>query len=74
LKLDARRRASSASSSTRASPPAQTGIEHEEVYPDLLARAEVGFERVDGTPWTEIDFPEDVTRAEREILPRIEAG
>ena len=52
----------------------QTGIEHEEVYPDLLARAEVGFERVDGTPWTEIDFPEDVTRAEREILPRIEAG
>jgi choline kinase len=52
----------------------QTGIEHEEVYPDLLARAEVGFERVDGTPWTEIDFPEDVARAEREILPRIETG
>ena len=48
-----------------------TGIEHEEVYPDLLARVEVGFERVDGLPWTEIDFPEDVAHAEREILPRL---
>jgi L-glutamine-phosphate cytidylyltransferase len=51
-----------------------TGIEHEEVYPDLLARVEVGFERVDGLPWTEIDFPEDVERAEREILPRLGEG
>jgi len=50
-----------------------TGIEHEEVYPDLLARVDVGFERVDGLPWIEIDFPDDVTRAEREVLPRIAA-
>jgi choline kinase len=49
-----------------------TGIEHEEVYPELLERVEVGFERIDGTPWTEIDFPADVERAEREVLPRIE--
>jgi choline kinase len=49
----------------------QTGIEHEEVYPDLLARVDVGYERIDGMPWTEIDFPEDVARAEREVLPRI---
>jgi choline kinase len=48
-----------------------TGIEHEEVYPELLAGREVGFERVDGMPWTEIDFPEDVERAEREVLPRL---
>jgi len=48
-----------------------TSIEHEEVYPDLLARVEVGFERVDGLPWTEIDFPGDVLHAEREILPRL---
>ena len=48
-----------------------TAIEHEEVYPDLLARVPVGFERVDGMPWTEIDFPEDIERAEREVLPRI---
>lgn len=52
----------------------QTGIEHEEVYPELLARVPVGFERVDGIPWTEIDFPEDVERAEREVLPRIVAN
>jgi choline kinase len=50
-----------------------TGIEHEEVYPELLAARQVGYERVDGMPWTEIDFPEDVVRAEREVLPRIEA-
>ena len=50
-----------------------TGIEHEEVYPDLLAQAAVGFERVDGLPWIEIDFPDDVARAEREVLPQIEA-
>ena len=49
-----------------------TGIEHEQVYPELLSRVEVGFERVDGMPWTEIDFPADVERAEREVLPRIE--
>jgi choline kinase len=48
-----------------------TGIEHEEVYPELLARVEVGYERVDGLPWTEVDFPEDIVRAEREVLPRI---
>jgi len=49
-----------------------TGIEHEEVYPALLERVDVGFERVDGMPWIEIDFPEDVARAEREVLPCIE--
>ena len=49
-----------------------TGVEHEEVYPELLERVVVGFERVDGMPWTEIDFPEDVARAEREVLPRLE--
>jgi choline kinase len=49
-----------------------TGIEHEEVYPELLERVDVGFERVDGMPWIEIDFPEDVARAELEVLPRIE--
>jgi choline kinase len=51
-----------------------TGIEHEDVYPELLAAVEVGFERVDGLAWTEIDFPEDVVRAEREILPLLQAA
>ena len=49
----------------------QTGIEHEDTYPEFLERVEVGFERVDGMPWIEIDFADDVARAEREILPRI---
>jgi len=49
-----------------------TGIEHEEVYPELLARRPIGYERVDGMAWTELDFPEDVVRAEREVLPRLE--
>jgi len=38
-------------------------IEHEEVYPELLAQVEVGFERVDDLDWTEIDFPADLERA-----------
>jgi choline kinase len=48
-------------------------IEHEQVFPAFMQRCIVGYERVDGQPWTEIDFPEDVERAEREILPRIRA-
>ncbi len=32
----------------------------------------VGAVDITGIPWIEIDFPEDVTRAETEILPRIE--
>ena len=32
-----------------------------------------GFEDVTGLPWIEIDFPEDVERAENEILPRLVA-
>jgi choline kinase len=50
-----------------------TGIEHEEVYPELLAQVAVAFERVDGLPWIEIDFPDDVERAARDVLPQIEA-
>jgi choline kinase len=46
-------------------------IEHEEVYPELLARTHVGFERVDGMPWIEIDFPDDLARAERDVVPRL---
>lgn len=48
----------------------QTGIEHEQAYPDLFRKVPVGCERVDGLAWTEIDTPEDLARAEREVLPR----
>src|SRR5262249_43496386 len=48
-----------------------TGIEHEELYPELLARTDVGLERVGGMRWTEIDFPEDVEHARCHVLPRL---
>jgi choline kinase len=38
-------------------------LEHEEVYPELLRRLDVGFERVDDLEWTEVDFPADLERA-----------
>lgn len=40
----------------------------------LLARPhDFGFEDITNLPWIEIDFPEDIARAETEILPRIES-
>ena len=51
----------------------QDTIEHEEVYPIFLRQRFVGFERVEDLPWIEIDFPQDLERAEREVLPRIVA-
>lgn len=47
-------------------------IEHEEAFPDFLAQRRVGFERVDDLPWTEIDFPEDLEAAKRDVLPAID--
>jgi choline kinase len=40
------------------------GGEHEEVYPTLMREHVIGYELTDGFRWTEIDFPEDVERAE----------
>jgi choline kinase len=37
----------------------------------LARRQPLGFEDISGIPWVEIDFPEDIDRAEREIAPRI---
>lgn len=45
------------------------GIEHEQVYPQLFEKVEVGFERVDGLAWIEVDTPADLKRAEEEVLP-----
>ncbi len=47
-------------------------VEYEEALDKLLSCCEVGYERVDGLPWIEIDFKEDVQRAERDILPRLD--
>ena len=46
---------------------------HEEALRNVLLAAPdlFGFEDVNGLPWIEIDFPEDVDRAASEILPAI---
>jgi choline kinase len=46
-------------------------MEYEDGLREFFAEVRVGFEKIGGLPWTEIDFPEDVARAEREILPRL---
>jgi choline kinase len=50
------------------------GMPHEEAVRDLIRERSQRFEVADvtGAPWIEIDFPNDVVRAEREILPELE--
>lgn len=48
---------------------------YEEVYRDLILESPPGtfaVEDITGLPWIEIDFPEDLARAERDILTRLE--
>ena len=47
---------------------------HEEAVRDLIRERDHAFDVADvtGLPWIEIDFPKDVARAEREILPELE--
>ena len=47
-------------------------VEHEDAYPSFMQKCAVGYERVDDLPWTEIDFAEDIERAEHEMLPLID--
>lgn len=47
-------------------------MEYEDALIDFFTRVRVGYEKIGGLPWIEIDFPEDVARAEREILPKLE--
>ena len=46
--------------------------EYEDALHRLLARVPVGWVDVTGLPWTEVDFAEDLRRANVEILPKIE--
>ncbi len=48
---------------------------HEEAIRDLLLEGTYRFEIADvtGAPWIEIDFPEDVERARRDVLPHVTA-
>lgn len=45
--------------------------DYEQALDEFVGRWGAGFVRVGGRAWTEIDFPEDLERAEREILPRL---
>ena len=47
-------------------------MEYEDALTDFFREVPVGAEKIGGLPWIEIDFPEDLERAEQEILPRLE--
>ncbi|HEY7532955.1 MAG TPA: phosphocholine cytidylyltransferase family protein [Nitrospiraceae bacterium] len=46
-------------------------MEYEDALLEFFQNVKVGYEPIGGLPWTEIDFTEDVTKAEREILPKL---
>ncbi len=50
----------------------KVNVEYEDALHELLPQCSVGFECVNDLPWIEIDFEEDIERAGREILPKIE--
>jgi len=47
-------------------------MEYEDALLEFFRDVRVGFERIGGLPWTEIDFEDDIAKAEREILPKME--
>jgi choline kinase len=46
-------------------------MEYEDAWESFFRTVSVGYETIGGQPWIEIDFPEDLERAEREIVPRL---
>jgi choline kinase len=46
-------------------------MEYEDALSGFFRDVRVGYEVIAGLPWTEIDFPEDVDKAERDILPKL---
>ena len=47
-------------------------LEYEDTWEAFFRAVPVGCEKIGGQPWIEIDFPEDIVRAEREVLPRLQ--
>ena len=45
-------------------------MEHEDALRDFFQSTPVGVEKIGGLPWIEIDFPEDVARAQNDVLPK----
>jgi choline kinase len=48
-------------------------VEYEEAFRVLFKSCVFGYELVGDLPWTEIDFPEDIRKAEQVVWPQIEA-
>jgi len=46
-------------------------MEYEDALLEYFRAVKVGQEKIGGLPWTEIDFVEDVRKAELEVLPRL---
>jgi choline kinase len=46
-------------------------MEYEDALVEFFRDVTVGHEKIGGLPWTEIDFVEDVTKAEMDVLPRL---
>ncbi len=44
--------------------------EYEDASQEFFAQVPVGYETIGGLPWTEMDFPKDMMRAEQEILAK----
>jgi len=53
---------------------ADVGDSYDDVLRAMVLTGRFGHEDVTGIPWTEIDFPDDISRARNEVLPRIERG
>ena len=47
-------------------------MEYEDTWEAFFRAVPVGCEKIGGQPWIELDFPEDIVRAEREVLPRLQ--
>ena len=46
-------------------------MEYEDALVGFFRDVKVGHEKIGGLPWTEIDFMEDVSKAERDVLPKL---
>jgi choline kinase len=46
-------------------------MEYEDALQQFFQTVKVGHEKIGGLPWTEIDFVEDVKKAELDVLPRL---
>jgi choline kinase len=46
-------------------------MEYEDALITFFRDVKVGYETIGGLPWTEIDFPEDVKKAEQDVLPKL---